>query len=92
MKSTEFNIAAAIMFNSKNHFYSLQILQLLFPCYLSLKIELMGLLNQQNKKDDKKSNNKNQKNAGGSKFISKGSKPAGGGVNKKGLTGGSRGS
>lgn len=52
----------------------------------------MGLLNQQNKKGDKKSNNKNLKNAGGSKFISKGSKPAGGGVNKKGLTGGSRGS
>lgn len=52
----------------------------------------MGLLNQQNKKGDKKSNNKGQKNAGQSKFISKGSKPAGGGVNKKGLTGGSRGS
>ena len=53
----------------------------------------MGLLNQQNKKGDKKSAGKNQKGVGGqSKFISKGSKPAGGGVNKKGLTGGSRGS
>lgn len=51
----------------------------------------MGLLNQQNKKGDKKSNNKNLKNTG-SKFISKGSKPISGGVNKKGLTGGSRGS
>jgi hypothetical protein len=53
----------------------------------------MGLLNQQGKKGDKKSNSKQQKNAGGqSKFIGKGSKPAGGGMNKKGLTGGSRGS
>ena len=53
----------------------------------------MGLLNQQNKKGDKKSGNKGLKNASQSKFISKGgSKPAGGGVNKKGLTGGSRGS
>jgi hypothetical protein len=51
----------------------------------------MGLLNQQNKKGDKKANNKNAKNTG-SKFISKATKPAGGGVNKKGLTGGSRGS
>ncbi|HTM92298.1 MAG TPA: hypothetical protein VL095_07770 [Flavisolibacter sp.] len=51
----------------------------------------MGLLNQQNKKGKKKTGDKNQKNTG-SKFISKGSKPAGGGVNKKGLTGGSRGS
>jgi hypothetical protein len=51
----------------------------------------MGLLNQQNKKGGKKAKDKNQKNTG-SKFISKGSKPAGGGVNKKGLTGGSRGS
>lgn len=52
----------------------------------------MGLLNQQNKKGDKKSNSKNLKNQSSSKFISKGSKPAGGGLNKKGLTGGSRGS
>jgi hypothetical protein len=53
----------------------------------------MGLLNQQNKKGDKKSASKNTKNTGNqSKFINKGSKPAGGGVNKKGLTGGSRGS
>lgn len=52
----------------------------------------MGLLNQQNKKEDKKSGNKGLKNTSQSKFISKGSKPAGGGVNKKGLTGGSRGS
>jgi hypothetical protein len=51
----------------------------------------MGLLNQQNKKNDKKTNTKNPKNTG-SKFINKGSKPAAGGVNKKGLTGGSRGS
>jgi hypothetical protein len=51
----------------------------------------MGLLNQQNKKGAKKSGDKNPKNTG-SKFISKGSNPAGGGVNKKGLTGGSRGS
>ena len=51
----------------------------------------MGLLNQQNKGDKKKSSNKNPKNTG-SKFINKGSKPAGGVVNKKGLTGGSRGS
>lgn len=53
----------------------------------------MGLLNQQNKKGDKKSNNKNQKApANQSKFLGKGSKPAGGGVNKKGMTGGTRGS
>ena len=53
----------------------------------------MGLLNQQNNKGDKKSKNKASKGANQSKFISKGgSKPAGGGVNKKGLTGGSRGS
>jgi hypothetical protein len=51
----------------------------------------MGLLNQQNKKGGKKSGNQTPKNTG-SKFISKGSKPASGGVNKKGLTGGSRGS
>jgi hypothetical protein len=52
----------------------------------------MGLLNQQGKKGDKKQNNK-QKNAGQqSKFIGKNSKAAGGGMNKKGLTGGSRGS
>ena len=39
----------------------------------------MGLLNQQGKKGDKKSNSKAQKvNAQQSKFISKGSKPAGG--------------
>jgi hypothetical protein len=50
----------------------------------------MGLLNQQGKKGDKKSGNKQQKNAGPqSKFINKGSKPAGGG--KKGMmTGGSQ--
>ena len=53
----------------------------------------MGLLNQQNKKGDKKQGNKLQKNAGGqSKFIGKSSKATGGGLNKKGLTGGSRGS
>ena len=51
----------------------------------------MGLLNQQNKKGDKKSSNKQQKNAGTqSKFISKGSKPAGGSMGKKGMTGGSQ--
>jgi hypothetical protein len=52
----------------------------------------MGLLNQQGKKGDKKQNNKQQKNNQSSKFIGKGSKAAGGGLNKKGLTGGSRGS
>lgn len=52
----------------------------------------MGLLNQQGKKGDKKQNNKFQKNSGQSKFIGKGSKATGGGLNKKGLTGGSRGS
>ena len=52
----------------------------------------MGLLNQQGKKGDKKSGNKKQHSGSQSKFIGKGSKPAGGGVNKKGLTGGSRGS
>lgn len=53
----------------------------------------MGLLNQQSKKGDKKGSNKQQKNAGSaSKFIGKSSKAAGGGLNKKGLTGGSRGS
>ena len=52
----------------------------------------MGLLNQQNKKGDKKQNNRQQKNANQSKFIGKSSKAAGGGLNKKGLTGGSRGS
>jgi hypothetical protein len=52
----------------------------------------MGLLNQQGKKGDKKASSKQQKNAQQSKFIGKGSKPAGGGMNKKGLTGGSRGS
>jgi hypothetical protein len=53
----------------------------------------MGLLNQQNKKDGKKQNSRQQKNsAQSSKFIGKGSKAAGGGLNKKGLTGGSRGS
>lgn len=52
----------------------------------------MGLLNQQGKKGDKKQNNKLQKNNGqSSKFMNKGPKAAGG-VNKKGLTGGSRGS
>jgi hypothetical protein len=53
----------------------------------------MGLLNQQNKKGNKKAGSKSQQQSSSqSKFISKGSKPAGGGVNKKGLTGGSRGS
>jgi hypothetical protein len=65
---------------------------LLFYLHLLINFQPMGLLNQQGKKDDKKSNSKGKKNAGQSKFISKGSKPAGGGVNKKGLTGGSRGS
>lgn len=51
----------------------------------------MGLLNQQSKKGDKKSGSKQQK-AGGqqSKFINKGSKPAGGSQGKKGMTGGSQ--
>ena len=52
----------------------------------------MGLLNQQGKKGDKKSAAKKQQANTQSKFIPKGTKPAGGGVNKKGLTGGSRGS
>ena len=53
----------------------------------------MGLLNQQGKKGDKKQKGKLQNNASqGSKFIGKSSKAAGGGLNKKGLTGGSRGS
>lgn len=53
----------------------------------------MGLMNQQNKKGDKKAASKSQQHASSqSKFINKGSKPASGGVNKKGLTGGSRGS
>lgn len=54
----------------------------------------MGLLNQQGKKGDKKQKNKLQQNSNQqSKFIGKGSKSAGGGgLNKKGLTGGSRGS
>lgn len=53
----------------------------------------MGLLNQQGKKGDKNKNSKLQKNtASQSKFIGKNSKAAGGGLNKKGLTGGSRGS
>ena len=56
------------------------------------KITLMGLLNQQGKKGDKKQNGKQQKNVNQSKFIGKSSKAAGGGLNKKGLTGGSRGS
>jgi hypothetical protein len=52
----------------------------------------MGLLNQQGKKGDKKQS-KQQKNTGSqSKFIGKNSKATGGGLNKKGLTGGSRGS
>lgn len=52
----------------------------------------MSLMNQQNKKGDKKTSGKSQKNTNSqSKFLGK-SKPAGGGVNKKGLTGGSRGS
>jgi hypothetical protein len=53
----------------------------------------MGLLNQQGKKGDKKQKSKPQNNVSqGSKFIGKSSKSAGGGLNKKGLTGGSRGS
>jgi len=59
--------------------------------YLVRQNLFMGLLNQQNKKGDKKTGNKNIKNSA-SKFINKGSKSAGGGINKKGLTGGSRGS
>jgi hypothetical protein len=52
----------------------------------------MGLLNQQGKKG-KKQDNKQQKNAQQqSKFIGKNAKASGGGLNKKGLTGGSRGS
>lgn len=52
----------------------------------------MGLLNQ-GKKGNKKQDSKQQKASGGqSKFIGKSSKAAGGGLNKKGLTGGSRGS
>jgi hypothetical protein len=62
-----------------------------FIAILVNKLIPMGLLNQQNKGGNKKSSNKNPKNTG-SKFINKGSKPAGGVVNKKGLTGGSRGS
>jgi len=51
----------------------------------------MGLLNQQGKKGDKKQGGKQQKNAGQtSKFINKGSKPAGGGASKKNMTGGSQ--
>ncbi|HEU4472357.1 MAG TPA: hypothetical protein VFR58_14795 [Flavisolibacter sp.] len=50
----------------------------------------MGLLNQQSKKGDKKQGGKQPKNTGSqSKFISKGSKPAGGGMAKK-MTGGSQ--
>lgn len=53
----------------------------------------MGLLNQQGKKGDKKQNSKQSKNpAQQSKFLGKNSKAAGSGMNKKGLTGGSRGS
>jgi hypothetical protein len=52
----------------------------------------MGLLNQNNKKGDKKKAGDKHQSSQQSKFISKGSKPAAGGVNKKGLTGGSRGS
>ncbi|HWI93507.1 MAG TPA: hypothetical protein VNT20_19640 [Flavisolibacter sp.] len=53
----------------------------------------MGLLNQQGKKGDKKQKGKLQNNSNqGSKFIGKSSKAAGGGLSKKGLTGGSRGS
>jgi hypothetical protein len=49
------------------------------------------LLNQQGKKGDKKQGSKQQKNSGSqSKFINKGSKPAGGGFTKKGMTGGSQ--
>ena len=53
----------------------------------------MGLLNQQGKKGDKKSGNKQLKNAGQqSKFINKGSKPAGGSAMKKNTAGSQRGS
>jgi hypothetical protein len=69
------------------------LLFILIPIYLWLQKLVMGLLNQQGKKGDKKQNSKQQKNTGqSSKFIGKGSKAAGGGLNKKGLTGGSRGS
>lgn len=51
----------------------------------------MGLLNQQGKKGDKKTGGKQQKNnSQQSKFINKGSKPAGGSAGKKGMTGGSQ--
>jgi hypothetical protein len=49
----------------------------------------MGLLNQKDKKGDKKPGNKQQHNNSQSKFIGKGSKPAGGG-GKKPMTGGSQ--
>lgn len=49
----------------------------------------MGLLTPKGKKDDKKTTTNNLKNASaGSKFISKGTKAAGG--LKKGMTGGSQ--
>jgi hypothetical protein len=58
-----------------------------------VKIRYMGLMNQKGKKGDDKKNSKLQKNSGpSSKFIPKNTKAAGGGLNKKGLTGGSRGS
>jgi len=57
---------------------------------LWFKLLPMGLLNQQGKKGDKKSGGKQPKGAATqSKFISKGSKPAGGGLAKK-MTGGSQ--
>lgn len=52
----------------------------------------MGLLNQQGKKGDKKQSGKQKGAAPQSKYFGKSTKAAGGGVNKKGLTGGSRGS
>jgi hypothetical protein len=50
-------------------------------------------MNQQNKKNGKKAKGQKPHNSSQSKFMTNGgSKPAGGMVNKKGLTGGSRGS
>lgn len=49
----------------------------------------MGLLNQKPKKGDKKATAKQKgNNAQQSKFISKGSKPSGGNIGMKGMTGG----
>jgi hypothetical protein len=68
------------------------LLKQVFPITFA-KNYFMGLLNQQGKKGDKKQKSKLQNAPNpGSKFIGKNSKSAGGGLNKKGLTGGSRGS